>query len=201
MKKKITVVTLVVIMVAMLFTGLTLAYFTDTDEAENVFTYGNVSIDLYETEWTGDKTVFPGMTYAKNPYIANSGDSEAYVRIGVKVNAADLKAINSKDAAYAITDATLLTNLLVDMSSDWTFDKVVEVDNGTNLIFWYNYSTDGKLVALGTTAPLFEAVKIPAELTYTQVQAASEFKLTVIAQAVQTASFNSAAEAFAATFG
>ena len=199
MKKKITVITLVVIMVAMLFTGLTLAYFTDSSEAENVFTYGNVSIDLIEDKWVEPDTVFPGMTYEKNPHIKNSGDSEAYVRIGVKVAAADLKAINSQDAAVAITNDALLVNLLGGMSTDWAFDKVV-VD-GADVIFWYNYSTDGKLAVGATTAPLFTDVKIPAELTYDQVQAASEFKLTVIAQAVQTATLATAAEAFAAAFG
>lgn len=48
MKKKITLVATSVLLVAAMVIGGTLAYFTDTDEAENVFTLGNVSIALHE---------------------------------------------------------------------------------------------------------------------------------------------------------
>lgn len=48
MKKKITALVLVVAVLAMLFTGMTLAYFTDTDDAVNVFTVGDVDIELTE---------------------------------------------------------------------------------------------------------------------------------------------------------
>lgn len=46
MKKKIMAVCLTVCLAAVAVIGGTLAYFTDKDEAENVFTVGNVNIDL-----------------------------------------------------------------------------------------------------------------------------------------------------------
>lgn len=48
MKKKILALVLVVVLAITAVTGATLAYFTDTDEATNTFTLGNVKIDLHE---------------------------------------------------------------------------------------------------------------------------------------------------------
>ena len=50
MKKKIVSLCLVVALLAVAIGGATLAYFTDTDEETNVFTVGNVIIDLIEQE-------------------------------------------------------------------------------------------------------------------------------------------------------
>ena len=47
-KKKILVLAMTLSMVAILAIGGTIAYFTDTDIQTNVFTTGNVKIDLFE---------------------------------------------------------------------------------------------------------------------------------------------------------
>ena len=54
MKKKITAICLCVALLAIAIVGATLAYFTDTDEATNTFTVGNVKIDLIEQQRTTD---------------------------------------------------------------------------------------------------------------------------------------------------
>ena len=56
MKKKIVAFTLVIAMLAICF-GATLAYFTDTDEATNVFAIGNIAIDQNEWERDGEEIV------------------------------------------------------------------------------------------------------------------------------------------------
>lgn len=56
MKKKILAFTLVIAMLAICF-GATLAYFTDTDEATNVFAIGNIAIDQNEWERDGEEIV------------------------------------------------------------------------------------------------------------------------------------------------
>lgn len=71
MKKKITSLCLVVALLAIAIVGGTMAYFTDTDEAKNVFTVGNVNIEQNEqqrNEETGEieefeqeKNVFPAV--------------------------------------------------------------------------------------------------------------------------------------------
>ena len=51
MKKKLTAIFLCVALVAIAIVGASLAYFTDTDEATNTFTVGNVKIDLIESRF------------------------------------------------------------------------------------------------------------------------------------------------------
>ncbi len=105
-KKKILALVLVV---ALLLTavGGTLAYFTDTEEATNVFTVGNVDIQLLESQYytnvdtdkTADdirmdaetyyskylaeagKNVVPGREFNKAIYVDNTGRNDAYYRI------------------------------------------------------------------------------------------------------------------------
>lgn len=105
MKRRITAISLVVAMLVIAIGGATLAYFTDTDKADNVFTVGNVSIDLIEQErsdnglvnFTQNKKLYPivgsaqgekdnyGMPVAENYVdkivtIENTGSEAAYIR-------------------------------------------------------------------------------------------------------------------------
>lgn len=50
MKKKVLTVCLVAVIAIMAVAGASLAYLTDTDAEDNVFTVGNVTIDLIEQE-------------------------------------------------------------------------------------------------------------------------------------------------------
>ena len=51
MKKKLTLVVTCIVLVAAMVIGGTLAYFTDTKDATNTFTVGNVKIDLLESQY------------------------------------------------------------------------------------------------------------------------------------------------------
>lgn len=53
-KKKVVLIVASLCMVLMLAIGGTIAYFTDTDEATNTFTVGNVKIDLIEQQRSAD---------------------------------------------------------------------------------------------------------------------------------------------------
>ena len=78
--------------------GTTIAYFTDTETKVNVFTMGDLVIDLSEPEWdptpengTGDgQNMYPGYTVYKNPTIKNvtsdeNGDEPCYARIRIRI--------------------------------------------------------------------------------------------------------------------
>lgn len=76
MKKKLTTVLAIVLVVALSVAG-TYAYLTDkTDAVVNTFTVGNVNIDLTETTGNSYKMV-PGTTIKKNPKVTVEADSEA----------------------------------------------------------------------------------------------------------------------------
>ena len=66
MKKKLTAIFLCVALVAIAVVGASLAYFTDTKEAKNTFTVGNVKIDLLESK-----------LHRENAGVANGATSES----------------------------------------------------------------------------------------------------------------------------
>ena len=62
MKKKILVLCLVVALAVTAVVGGNLAYFTDTDDAENTFTVGNVDIELLESSLHRENAGYPNGT-------------------------------------------------------------------------------------------------------------------------------------------
>ena len=118
MKKKIIALAVAVALLAIAVIGGTYAYFTDAEDATNVFTVGNVDITLYEStlhrqgnwgpnadgiEKTDDEIIadaadyqdylaaqelMPGVEVMKAPYVKNTGKSDAYVRIRVMIPSA-----------------------------------------------------------------------------------------------------------------
>lgn len=83
MKKKILTLGLVAALSATAAIGGTLAYFTDTAApVENVFTVGNVKIQIAEEHWNADnaKDVYPGQTLAKDPKVKNTGNNSCFIR-------------------------------------------------------------------------------------------------------------------------
>ena len=154
-KKSILMAAIAVMLVAVLVVGGTLAYFTDKSEVkDNVFTVGNVKIDLIESTYhregndnSGDKDIpdpthtasgmkyvtdghkaftneeikadaakyadyigtkgvgmVPGRGVAKCPYVINTGDNAAYIRIRVMVPSA------ANNDFVAVKDGGVITN-------------------------------------------------------------------------------------------
>ena len=86
-KRKILTMAMTIAMIAILAVGGTLAYFTDTDKATNVFTTSNVSIDLQEN-FVEESLLMPGMDVNKDAWIVNDGDQPAYVWVEILIPAA-----------------------------------------------------------------------------------------------------------------
>ncbi len=90
MRKKITLVSISVALIAVLVAGMSLAYFTDTTEKkENVFTVGNVDISLDEPSWDADKEhpLTPSQSYEKDPTITvEQGSQDSYVFLKMDMN-------------------------------------------------------------------------------------------------------------------
>lgn len=78
MSKKIVTVLLVVALTISISIGGTLAYLTDRDSKTNVFTTGDVTIDLEESFDQGAELV-PGVEVDKDVKITNTGKNDAYV--------------------------------------------------------------------------------------------------------------------------
>lgn len=104
-KNKLIALTAAAVLTATAVVGGTLAYFTDTDEAVNTFTVGNVKIALHEAnkegktdddyqKWLKDQTLIPTTeakvenTIDKIVTIENVGKNDAYVWAEIWVPAA-----------------------------------------------------------------------------------------------------------------
>ena len=171
MKKKILSICLVAVIAVMAIAGASLAYFTAEDSAENVFTVGNVAIDLTEPNWdeTGKveaEDVYPGEPLAKDPTVTNTGKNPCFVRISV--TGWD----SLKNAKLSDQDITYRT--------DYVDEKLGE--NWVKHTDGYFYYT--KVLAVDeTTDALFDQIVIPTDVT--NGDAATEYKLDVKAYAVQ----------------
>ena len=126
-KKKITALFLLVAVLAAAVTGVTLAYFTDTDSAVNTFTVGDIEINLYEIGEDGTTKVEPGLSYekvlpgvpvAKAPYVENIGSNDAYVRLRVRVyNALNWFGLYGNNAPAATDNINAFLNNTLDSTN------------------------------------------------------------------------------------
>lgn len=166
MKKKIITMCLTVCLAATAVIGGTLAYFTDTDNAENVFTVGNVDIELTEPGWVAEgsedaETVYPGEPLKKDPTVTVAENSNpCFVRISVD----GLKQFGDKgDIIYRTdyVDNKLGEGWMLHTDGYYYYTKVLE---------------DGK-----TTDALFEQIVMPTGL----IGGEEAQPITVVAQAVQ----------------
>lgn len=168
MLKKILVWTLVVSLTAAAAIGGTLAYLTDRDSEANVFTVGDVNIDLNE-DFNQGATLIPGVDIEKKPTITNIGPNEAYVWASVAVPAEltsvidfsgegagwgywtkgpNTTQIDGKD--YVLYTVLHTASLGANTTTEALFgkvalDKTVDIDPSGN---WYTV-VDGRTTALG----------------------------------------------------
>lgn len=166
-KKKIAAVALAACLAATAIVGGTLAYFTDTDKADNVFTVGNVDIELTEPNWNEDnaENMYPGQIVAKDPTVTNQGANPCLVR--VKVEWPDEKGPKGVSVDY-LTDGVL--NQLGD---NW----VKEGD------YYYCLTV---LEPGDSTDALFDEIQLDVKTTNGD---GKELKITVTAEAVQSQGF------------
>lgn len=164
MKKKLVAGGLVACMGATLIGGATLAYFTAEDKADNVFTVGNVGIDLTEPNWdaTGKeeaKEAYPGEPLAKDPTVTNTGANPCVVRIKVEWDAEIGK---------------------MDYRTDYVTGKLGDnwVDGGDGYFYYTKALNKGDV-----TDALFDQIVVPTTLT--NDDAATEYNVKVTAYAAQ----------------
>jgi len=216
MKKKIIALCLLVALVATAVVSGTLAYFTDEDENNNVFTMDGSTVDITldeakvnkdgdEWEATDDrvhgntyKNVYPGAVLPKDPTVHNEGTMDAYVRAHVTINFNKLAGLTADKELFdeENKDAELLAILDID-TDNWTFVGY-EVDSDARTVtYTYNYNT---ALAAGGSATLFTKATIPTTLTQEDKAAygLQTLNIDITADAIQAVTFGDVEEAFAA---
>lgn len=199
MKKKIITMSVAVMLVVLAVTGATLAYFTDTDNATNVFTVGKVDITLND-EFEQNSKLLPAVVdedqnilNAVDKVVSvtnNEGSEDAYVRIHIAVPA-------------SIDE---LIGLWYDDASGWNWNEDTRVDYTTTIgdvefnVVCLTYSE--KMAAKETTTNVFQWVTMEPWATNEDVAAVNGiFNIKIFAEGVQAAGFSDAFTALEAAFG
>ena len=219
MKKKIIIIAVSVIVLAMTIASATTAYFTDTDAVVNEFTVGNVDITLTETntDYTGaaieavienEETVYkfgrlyPGQTYTKLAVIENTGTENAYLAARITLTSANLDARFLENGAVKESAVRYFLQGLV--SGDEYIVTFDAVENEANKIIIR------VIKKTATTIPTAEGVKEGFTLVNnvyvdpawgnTEMADLANLSIKVEAYGVQTVGFTSAEEAVTTAF-
>ncbi len=129
MKKKILALCVVISLAAVAIIGGTLAYFTDTETATNVFTTGDVKIDLIEEFDSENAKLMPGIDIKKEVTVKNTGSEDAYVRVHIAIPSM-LDSGSEDQPQFAAYNNTL----------HWNFNKESLADGQWN---WHKTNVDG----------------------------------------------------------
>lgn len=174
-KKRAKAVLSVFLVVAILIAGA-YAFLSATDSKTNVFTVGNVKIELWEdfngTTYNGQQTpdpvenIIPGQTIDKKPYIKNTGKNNAWMFMAVGVPTATDENIASNTfpngvkievKAFGIQESYNNANTAIDTwKSYFTADKVAStlgtvVTNTEKELFTLNEPTNSGWTKLDDT--------------------------------------------------
>lgn len=230
MKKKILAMCLCVAMLAIAIVGGTLAYFTDTDAETNVFTTGNVDIDLIETFDAENAKLMPGIDIKKEVTVQNTGSENAYVRVHIAYPSI-LDSGSEDKPEFAAYNNTLHWNFTAASVQEGQWSQLTNKDavgsnanypnwpgNGGEYNFYrttmdgieynvYVYTYETVLTAGQTTAtPAINKVYLDAAVTNEQMtgiltELKNEIKILVFAEGGQAAGFTDAYTALNTQFG
>ena len=219
-KKSLLVLAVTLSMVAILAIGGTLAYFTDTtDVATNVFTVGDVEIELIEEFDPNNAVLMPGSKTTnainKDVWVENTGASDAWVRVKLYVpsHLDQLTTPDYTDEGYLVAAAfnTLHWNTVGANSAIWNVEKAnVEATAITTgeyagyneYVFYYN-----EILGVGEkTEQLLDQVYLDSKVdfdgtNYTingQTVDLSKIDIKIFAEAIQSEGFDTYEAAFAA---
>ena len=206
MKKKILLVGLLVVLVAAVSVGLTVAFLTSQDQVTNTFTVGDVEIALDEAAVNengeaiegADRVkantykLIPGHTYVKDPTVTvKAGSAESYVRMLVTVTES-----SAFDAVLPNQDLRVIFGGYD--ASKWEYIKNTE--NTTDNTRTYEFRYYQKVTASADTAlePLFTGITVPGNVNNDQLKTLEGAQIIVEAEAIQADSFDNADAAWAA---
>lgn len=210
--KKAMLMTLCAIILVVATVFGTMAYLTSTDKVENTFTVGNVKITLDEAKVdtngspvegaarvkVNDYKLMPGHTYTKDPTVTVvEGSEESYVRMKVTFNNA-----NELDTIFAPDGANLTSIFNGYNSANWIAKGNTEdaTANTRTYEFWYKEAVGAPTADVALDA-LFDSITVPGTITKDQLAKLVDFKITVVAEAIQADGFANADAAWKAFEG
>lgn len=166
-KRKLMLVALSLCMVAILAMGGTLAYLTDTEDATNTFTVGNVDINLTEPNWeatgkTEAEDAYPGEPLAKDPTVTNVGSNPCFVR--VKVDGLDQFVDKYGDDAMITLRYIDENNVYYDHYNTFDWEKIGDYYYYKYVLTYDGADSEYNKGLLTVTPPVFSQIVLPFDL-------------------------------------
>lgn len=183
-KRKILLLAMSVIMIAILAVGGTLAYFTSEDAEDNVFTMGNVEIELEET-FVQNSNLMPGLDINKDVWVENTGSNDAYTRVHIAIPTV----MDDGNPSFAAVNNFLHFNFTKDSIADgqWSWNKTVNGKNypGTGSDEWNFYTDTIDGVEYNIYVVTYETALQPGAKTATNAMDKVYLDKTVDAEAIK----------------
>ncbi|MDU5106875.1 TasA family protein [Clostridium sp.] len=225
LNKKIATLSLVAALAATTIIGGTMAYFTDTDSEDNVFTTGNVDIELVENFEQNSKLI-PATGSAQNGTLENGvtkevsvknvGTEDAYVRVHIAIP----NVLDNGDPTFDASNNVLHFNYATDSIGvgkwDWSNSTGAPYEGNWN---YYEKNIDGidynvyvvtyeSKLATGVETPekAMHQVYLDSKVTNDDITKmkevlGDEWEIKVVAEGTQAAGFDDAYEALNTAFG
>ena len=193
MKRKILMVTVAACLLVLSIAGSSLAYFTDTHTKSNVFTAGNVDIELTYEGHNGK--FFPGQEYTSvYASIKNVGSEDAFVGAIITLDKDDLNTILTEAGDDADNIPAAIADVFVGLDSN----VLTFVENGDGYIVYV--VVEAPLTASNPPVDIFTKVNIPTEWDNNQMTVFNGMNVGITAYATQTVGFQTAEEALKTAF-
>ncbi|MGN0536801.1 MAG: hypothetical protein ACI4M3_02350 [Acutalibacteraceae bacterium] len=187
-KKKLSILVVSLLIVISICMGIVLAFLIqNTEKRVNIFTFGNANIDLTEKEWDKltreERIVYPGKEVTKDPKVKNTGATNIYAYIEIKIPCATVHTVDTdEDGKEIIKEATHSELFSYNVNSGWELIKQQEDNN--NKIYVYAY-TEKVLAPNEETNNLFDKVKF-LNIVEGQLEKDTELDISVSAYAIQS---------------
>lgn len=226
MKKKILALCLCVALAATAIVGASLAYFTDTDKADNVFTSGKVDISL-EENFEQNSKLLPATGSAQQGTLENgvtkevavtveTGSEDTYVRVHIAIPSILDDGANTFDAGKNVLHFNYAPDSIGEGKWDWSKTTGTPYEGDWNYYettinnIKYNVYvvTYGTALKAGQTTPEYamNQVYLDSKVTTSDIEKinaalGTNWEIKVIAEGAQAAGFSDAYDALNTAFG
>ena len=196
----------------------TVAYLVDVAEVTNTFTMGNVNITLDEAvvdpdtgDPIGDDRTFeggtyhlvPGRSFTKDPTVSIAqGSEDCFVRMVVSVNnATAMKNLFGEDGFLNFTNYKDKGEG-IDYGQEFWILKSISTAAGDPETLIYEFRYHAPVIGwTGRLEPLFTSIKVPGEVTGSQLASLTDLKIVIQAHAIQFEGFGNNADLAWNAFG
>ena len=225
-KKKIVSLCLAAVLVVMAIAGATMAYFTDTDKADNVFTSGKVDIAL-EENFEQNSKLLPATGNAQQGTLkngvtkeiavtANTGSEDTFVRVHIAIPSILDNGDPTFDAKQNVLHFNYDPASIGEGKWDWSKTAGAPYEGDWNFytttIDGISYNvyvvTYGTALKAGETTPEYamHQVYLDSKVTNGDIEKINatldaDWEIKVVAEGCQSAGFDTAYDALNTAFG